>query len=70
MGWSGAVEIRWGDGIARVSCAPVVLVSFDAVALVRRIDVVLFRGLEAVLVQVIDVVPLRTVLVECSTEEV
>ena len=43
-----------------MSCAPVVLVSFDMVGLARRIDAVLVPG--------VDVVPLRTVLVECSTE--
>ncbi len=52
-----------------MSCAPVVLVSFSvAVALVRRIDVVLAPWSSAVLVPGVDVVPLRTGLVECSTE--
>ena len=50
-----------------MSCAPVVLVSFDAVALVQRIDVVLAPWSSAVPVPGVDVVPLRTVLVECST---
>ena len=46
--------------LVRISCAPVVLVSFDAVTLVPWIDVVL--------VLEIDVVSFRTGLFKCSTE--
>ena len=56
-----------GCEIARVSCASVVIVSFDAVPLVRWIDAVLAPWSSAVLVLGSNVLPLRTVLVECST---
>ena len=56
VGLFGSHVLRWSS------------VSFEAVVLVRRIDVVLVPWTEAVLGAGIEVVPLRTVLVECSTE--
>ena len=52
-------------GVARLSCALVVLVSGDAPAL---FGVVLVPWTAAILVPETDTVPPRTELVECSTE--
>ncbi len=66
IGPTGVVGNLAGPWVARTSCAPVV-VSFDVVALVRSI-VVVAPWTDAIVVLEIDVVPLRTVLVECSIE--
>ena len=59
----GVVGVWRVGALVRISCAPVVLVSFDAVVLVWWIDVILVPRAAAILVLEIDAIPLRTVLV-------